>query len=448
MPSIIATENKKQALLAGLNWVTVQSSGKKRLSEIRSVARQAEATHLLQLSRSGQTFLGLFAEEEVEFDFNDLYVDAASPAKARHKKAKHSMAAAFARMAGPGFALLLYTVRESGEVVLVVANEGVPQADEVKQIDDARDAADNYAQGANGFEYAVYSNDLTNFPAATPITDEQLFAACGRHTKLGSVPVNVPAILAGAVALAVLVAGWVMWSNYEKEQRLRKFALEQAAADPLPRYQQALAPALVNLGMPRQEVHRLLDIVFQYPVRSAGWDLKEVTCEQASKTCVSVWERKGGTTQELLQARQVASEVAAPGDWQAGRARLVRKVDMQTAGVPSAQALSPFAQVKQSAVELTQMLESAGLTGATASVAGATFVRWPVVPDITMTSLPPTAVVRAAPMTLKVDAALARRLIDVLPSWFWVQKVHVTLTSGSGGGMGAEIELSGMSYAK
>jgi hypothetical protein len=352
---------------------------------------------------------------------------------------------------------LLYTVHATGEVLLVVSDAGVPQADEVKNSEDARAAAAGYAQGANGFSYQVFSNDLGLFPDAVVVSDAQLWAAAGRHSLIGSVPLDIAKLLGGVLVVLMIAVAFVYWSEQKKAKRLRALAQAAQEADPLPRYLEARNAAMAKLGMAPSEVMRLLSLIGRYPLSSAGWNLRSVECGVAVKGCASTWERFGGTTQMLLSARQPAGDLPATDE--AGSdlrtVRLLRDSAIKPQGVSSIAQLAELSQVKVATADFAQKLDN---LGGSVKVDASGYVRWPSVPGLDMNSVPASQTIRAMKMEISVEAALAGPLVAALPPWMWIESIKVAVEMPASGAEGApgsappaprmQVVFQGMSYVR
>jgi hypothetical protein len=460
MAVLIASETDRAVFIAGLSWATLAGRKNKRNAEVRQLAKEADASSVLVVSNGSNAAAGMFSEEELDSGADDILLDpeeAEKQRKRKRKKARHSLAAAFSRMAGNGFAVLVYTVHATGEVVLIVSDAGVPQADEVKNSEDARSAAAGYAQGANGFSYAVYSNDSSLFPDAILVSDAQLWEASGRQSQIGSVPLDMVKLLGAVVVVLMIAGGAIYWNEQQKAKRLRALALAAQEADPLPRYLEARNAAMAKLGMAAPEITRLLGLIGQYPLSAGGWLLKSVECSVVAKGCISSWERSGGTTQSLLEARRLAGDLPLPEDaaTDTRTVRLLRNPQIQVQGVASVQQLAEMSQAKLATANFAQKLEN---LGAMVKVEGNGYTRWPSVPGLVMASVPPSQMVQAMKVEISVEAALAGPLVASLPSWIWINGIKVDvemLASGaestSGGAAPApklQAVFQGMSYVR
>jgi hypothetical protein len=458
MPALIASETSKDVFIGGLSWATLASNKKKRNAEIRQLAREAEASGVIVVSSGDHAAAGMFSEVELDSGRDDLLLMQEEEQQQRkRKKTRHSLAAAFSRMAGNGFAVLLYTVHATGEVLLVVSDAGVPQADEVKNSEDARAAAAGYAQGANGFSYQVYSNDPGIFPEATLISDTELWAAAGRHSLIGSVPLDIAKLLGGVVLVLMIGSAFLYWNEQQKAKRLRALAAAAQEADPLPRYLEARNAAMSKLGMTPPEVTRLLGLIGGYPLSSAGWNLKSVECGVVAKGCVSTWERAGGTTQMLLSARKAAGDLPATDDASSDlrTVRLLRDTGIKPQGVSSISQLTELSLAKVATADFAQKLEN--LSGSV-KVESNGYVRWPSVTGLDMNSVPVSQTIRAMKVEISVEAALAGPLVAALPAWVWIESVTVAVEMPSSGADSAsgsappapkmQAVFKGMSYVR
>jgi hypothetical protein len=460
MALLIASETDKAVFIAGLSWATLSGRKNKRNAEVRQLAREADASSVIVVSNGANAAAGMFSEEELEPGVDDFLLDTEEDQKKRKskgKKTRHSLAAVFSRMAGNGFAVLVYTVRATGEVVLVVSDAGVPQADAVKSSEDARSAAAGYAQGANGFSYAVYSNDSNLYPDAIMVSDAQLLEAAGRHSQIGSVPLDIVKLMGVAVVVMMIAGAAIYWNEQQKAKRLRALAQAAQESDPLPRYLEARNAAMAKLGMSSSEITRLLGLIGRYPLSTGGWLLKSVECSVAAKGCISAWERSGGTTQMLLEARRSAGDFLLPDDASVDSrtVRLLRNPEIQVQGVASVQQLVEMSQAKIATANFAQKLEN---LGAVVKVEGNGYARWPSVQGLDMASVPPSQMVKAMKVEMSLEAALAGPLVASMPPWIWINGIRVNVempASGAEPTHGAtppapklQVVFQGMSYVR
>lgn len=446
MAALIAAEANKQTFVAGLTWSALQTRGKKRSAEVRSLAREVEASHVVVVGDGELAAVGLFSRTEVDSDLDDF--DDEGPGRTRTRKRRqvfHSLAAAFARLAGPGFALLVYTAA-SGDVILIVSSAGIPQADEVKNSDDAKQIADSYAQGANGFAYTVYSNDSSMFPNAVLLSDKQLWAASGRHSTLGKVPLDIVKLASMAMLALVGVTAAYGWDAHRERQRQLEVQRQQALADPTPAYLAALTPALSKVGVRGSEASRLLSIAARYPLQANGWVLQAVECSAIARQCMSSWLRNGGTTEDLLSARQHAGERLVNAD-QTGAPRLVQLVapiSIEPKAI-SFQELAPLVKTQLPMMSFAQRMEDMGV-GFKVDTAG--YARWPKVAGLDMASLPGSVVALAMPVELALDAALVEQVVNLVPDWIYFHKLKVEMPTGSAQVLRVGVVLTGMSHVR
>jgi hypothetical protein len=457
MPAVIAAANTPAAMVAGMSWSTLNATGRGRNVEIRTLARDAEADRILVLQSAAspsRAAVGTFSTDELELDL---------PGRNKRKKL-HSLAAAFAKMAPDGFALLAYALpptAHSGSdehVAIVVCEAGLPQADDVKTALDALAVVANYATGQTGFTYTVYSNDSDLFPQAVPISDGQLWAGIDRSTQLHAVPLDIAKVGGAALVAVLLLASVLAWQSHSERQRLQELQRRALLDDPLPRYRQALTPALAALGMPPAQARRLLALMSQYPVFVEGWALREVDCSIVLQGCSSTWERVGGTTEALLNARKAlgdrlasaaTSQVGTAGGDAANSAnlrtiRLIRAVPIDTAGVSAREELAPGDAAKLATISFAQQLDNAGVQFRS-DAAG--YVLWPRVPGLPARSLPSGNAVQALPVEMGMDGALANSIIDRLPRWIWIQGLKADV-DGASMPPRVQLVLRGMSYVR
>jgi hypothetical protein len=448
MPALITCERAKDVLVCGLGWATIAATVKDRNAEIRSLAREAEADRALVINVSGanpRTAVGLLALTELHTEDEDA-----------PRKRLHSLAAAFAKLAGEGFALLAYSVRSSAsaassedQVAVVVVESGIPQADDVRTGVDALAVVDNYARGETGFTHRVYTNDPELFPDSIAVTDEQLWACTGRNTLLGAVPLDLKKLAAAAVLLLLAGASYFGWDQYSQQQRRLELQRQAAERDPTPKYLAFLAPKLSTLGMTRPEVQRALKIIKSYPVFVAGWTLSEVDCGLAVGGCTSTWRRGGGTTQDLLDAQKAFGDRihdAGMGvsDDPSKVIRLIRDVKFNQSGVSSRQDLVSFASAKLATTNYIQRMENAGLKFRFESKG---YSVWPSITGLNITGISSDITVRSVGVELSVEAALADSALEGLPPWIWLNGVSASVQTSTDSPQ-VDVKMRGNSYVR
>lgn len=434
-------QREKTALVAGLQWVPLMKEGRRLQDEIRSAANTAEASKVLVVQRNGLRAVGLFNPPDVDLEDSAREAGRKSPKPSKH----FSLAAAFARFAGDGNAVLAYAIGDGGRMALVVVESGVPTLDDIKNADEARTAALRYASGVTGFNYVIYSNDAGVFGGSEPIDDADLWKHADRSTQLVPKPANVKGLVVAALVVAVGAAGLMANHNYQKE-KARKAALLAAARDnPLPRYQGELASALRTMGLTPASLEQLLASVRTYPTREAGWRLEAVECFAQAAQCVSSWARDGGTTDALVAARKPAGDEMTP-DSSLTRVRLVRKVEIAQGGVTSRQELPELDEQMQSTASTLQRWINAGIEYKPANEGR--YGVWPVVSGLDMARVPAASTVRVLPIEVTAPMPLASDLIRSTPRNIWWSDLRVWVDDTAGDTAAVKVLLKGKSYVR
>lgn len=438
-------QRDRSALVSGLQWVQLIKDGRRLKEEIRAAANNAEATKLLVVERNSLRSAGLFVPPDADLQPEAVLPAGREAAKPIKASKLYSLAAAFARFAGDGNAVLAYSIGDGGRTALIVVESGIPTLDDIKSAEEARNVAANYATGSAGFHYAFYSNDVLGFNGSELIEDSTLWEHADRSTLLQSKPINVGALVLGAVLLIAGIGGVAGYKQYADERARQERARAMAAADPLPKYEAALATELGALGLAPGELERILDMVGTYPTRVAGWRLEGVECFAQSAQCVSSWIRDGGTTSALLEARAPhGDEITA--DSTMNVVRLARKSAATLGGVNSREELRSQSEDELASTSQVQRWINAGLEYKAANEGK--YTTWPQVPGIEMSRIPADAAVRVLPVELTVAMPLVPDLVKHTPPSIWWSDFRVWVDSSAGDSVAVKVLLKGKSYVR
>jgi hypothetical protein len=428
----VVVEEGGISLVAGLNWAPlVQLSGRKLASEIRKAAREVDASRILLFKCNELRSLGLYAQD---LGTSDDDLDQEQGRGLFSRSTLHSFAATFAAFVGAANALLAYTLGKTGtHAVLVIIEGGVPVIDEIKDIEAVQAIANAYASGQQGFNYALHTNDPGTFggvalPDGHPIlTEADLLGHVGRHTRLVGKPINLLAVAGLFLVLGLAVAAYFAWTDYQAQQSRLKALRQASEADPVPKYEAALIAAAANLGPPKAEIARLLDIIGQYPVSEAGWILSGVSCSGSAGSCVSSWVRESGTTQDLTAARTQLQERLEVEE-ALSRVRLTRALDIKAAGLAPA-AIPGGAEQAVTMDSLLQRWNNAGLE-ITYSKSNA--MPWPAVSGLDLKGLRPGTVVQRTPLQVIAPLYLAEELASQTPANVWWTDLEASVDMSKG----------------
>ena len=433
------------SLVAGLSWAPlVEPSGRKLASEIRKAASELDASRILLFKCNELRTLGLYAHDVGTPD-DDL--DQEQGRGLFSRSTLHSFAATFAAFVGTRNALLAYTLGKTGtHAVVVIIEGGVPVIDEIKDIEAVQSIAHAYASGQQGYNYVFHTNDPGTFgglalPDDHPVlTEADLLGHVGRHTRLVGKPINLLAVAGLFLVLGLAVAAYFAWTDYQVQQSRLKALRQAAEADPVPKYEAALIAAAANLGPPKAEIARLLDLIGQYPVSEAGWILSGVSCSGAAGACVSSWGRESGTTQDLTAARAQFQERLEVEE-ALSRVRLTRSLDIKAAGlVPSA--IPGGAEQYVTMDSLLQRWNNAGLE---ITYSKSNSMPWPAVGGVDVKSLRPGPVVQRTPLQVIAPLYLAKELAAQTPANVWWTDLEASVDVSKGDVL---VKFRGYVYAR
>lgn len=406
MQTIIAFTDKKNGFVAGIKWVALaEYPGKNRFTaDVRAKASLATAdkvlVHSVDTGEGVHSTLGLYVEGIM--------------AENTTAKKMYSLAVAFV-LAFPNDLnqLLVWRIDEKRVVVVVVQN-GMPIADEVRSEPDAITLIKNALGGKLGATgHVVYTNEPARFFNGTLVHEETFTKFANRSTKLRSIPVRTPVLAASIGILALLIGGSLY--SYQKHIKDEKAALAArvAANDPMGPYLDLLAVRISKLGLDRKSLISALNSLESVEVVSYGWILIQIECSAGQ--CISTWDRAGGTTRALLAAHPKAELLM---DSNSSKAKLRHVVPLVQGGLPVLSSAVPFDKAQSTNVETFQLWRNAGL--AIQEIEDEKdFKTWPtpVAGDVAL--MPKGGILRARKLEVTVPFPLATQAVSETPPSVW-----------------------------
>ncbi|WP_426172480.1 hypothetical protein [Pseudoduganella sp. R-34] len=423
MRTLTAIAADKAALVVGLKWKHLHNfgAGAKVTKEVREEAKlvQAEKVIIHSVVADSQVLgaIGLYSNNEYE------------PTK---QKRLHSLAVAFVQ-AFPGDVNQILAWRlgerlsEEDRVAVIIVQNGLPIADEVKTQSEAVQLMKNALggkMGANG--HKVYTNDPVSFYNGQfngQVVEEQAFIEhISKSNRLSAVPINPVHLLltVGAVA-GIALSGF---ASYEHHRQAEKAALlaKLAAQDPLPPYEDLLASNIGRMGLERNSLASTLATFGTLKVMQAGWLLEQAEC--APGKCIYTWDRKGGTTSQLLAAFPGAELMPESG---LGKAKLVLKSPLKQSGIASLAAAVPMSRVSIDYVNTYQLWTNAGLQ-VQQQDEEKEFKTWPTPTEGDVSQLPATSTLKARPISVTAPFALVQEVVASTPAAVWWTSFTVKYT--------------------
>ena len=276
-------------LLGGLSW-RPPSGGKhslRRLHEARNLT--TDATHYTLLDTGRAVVYGLFQPRPSE-------------ESVRLGKGVHAAAHCFAARVGaqaPNGALLLSVPpdghRREEKVYIVVLEDGVPVVDSLTSEMEARNAL-----GSD--DRPIWSDNAGVYPNSHPADLAWLAEGAGKATRVLTIPPNPWPWVAAATVFAVATGGWWWIREVQRQEARREEARQLAASDPTPRYLAELARQRPGMLADRRAWVQAAAGLFDRSVIVPGWVMKSVACDGLAARCETVWQRRGGTFDDLRAA--------------------------------------------------------------------------------------------------------------------------------------------------
>ena len=433
--AIVFSNEKKVGFAAGLKWVSLpgHKGGSRITNDVRENVKRVEADkiviHSVDSGEGVATSLGMYAKDDRSPDVS-----------VRHL---HSLAAAFV-LAFPGnlHQILAWRINEERGVCIIVIQDGLPVADEIKNEAEAKKLMNDALAGKMGASgHVVHSNDPTFFKNVVVVTEEAFYQAASKTTRLKGIPVR-PAVLMASLAIVAMLAGGAFYGYYSHNEKKRALAAAKLAADdPVPIYQGLLASRIQHMGLDRRSLIATLASVGDTEVWSQGWLLAQVEC--SSGQCISSWEREGGTTAALLSANP-RDELLS--DSTSEKVKLRRVVPLRSGGLPSHSAAVPGPVAMRQYVNTYQVWRNAKLV-VNESEDPADFKTWPPPMGGDLSRLPSELTLKSRPFEVAVPYVLATELINGTPEAVWYESFILKYTP-SDSEKRLEVILKGKTYVK
>jgi len=419
MRTFTAIAADKAALVVGLKWKPLHNyrAGAKITKVAREEAKIVQAEKIIIHS--------VVADSQV---LGAIGLYGGNDAVPTQQKRLYSLAVAFVHAFPESLnQILAWRLGEEDRVAVIIVQNGLPIADEVKTQSEAvklmKDALGG-KMGATG--HKIYTNDPASFYNGQfngQHVEEQTFVACmSKSSRLGSVPVNpVHFLLTVGVIAGITVSAAV---SYDHHRRAEKAAMQAQieAADPLPPYEDLLATNIGRMGLERKSLANVLSTFGSFEVMKKGWLLDQVECTHGQ--CIYTWDRKGGTTADLLAALPGAELMPESG---LNKAKVLVKAPLQQAGISSLAAAVPMKRVALDYVNTYQLWTNAGLQIQQQDDVKE-FKTWPTPIEGDISQLPATSTLKARAISVTAPFALVQEVISSTPSAVWWSSFVVKYT--------------------
>lgn len=404
---------KKRGVVAGLDWRTLQHYGSSNLAskEIRDLAKDHDASlilvHAVDSGSGVQATLGMYT-----FDDPDE----------KRPKELHSLGALLVR-AFPTYLNMVLAWRLEHKTAVIVVQGGMPIVDMIKDHDEANSLIAKTSNGEFGFSgHIFFSNDTEANPTAEKVDEDSFWRVCAKGTRLAGVPIRKMAVVIFFITVVLIVGGSVSALEMQKARKRAELQAQMKAADPLPAYQDLLAVNINQMGLDRKSIHATFAQIQDYPVWESGWLLTKIEC--AVEQCVSTWDRKGGTTANLLSSRK--GEVMQP-ESTGEQIKLQWQSKLATAGI------GDLAKATNEAIARTQNTNTFQVwRNAQIGVAESTeqFKVWPTPTVGNVSQLPNASTLRSRSVEVTVVRPLVEQLLDQTPSAVWWKSFTMTFSPG------------------
>jgi hypothetical protein len=429
MAAVILTD-KKRGIVAGLEWRALSGySTKKPVSnQVRELARTYEASliliHAVETRHGVDASLGMFEIVDPEEKMpRDLYSLAALAVHAFSDQIN---------------AVLAWRLEQKTAVVVIQG--GIPVVDVVKDHAEAAALVHQALKGGFGFsDHRLFTNDLQAFSAGELIGADRIWRPCSKATRLTKVPVKASSVAGAMVVGLCLAVGSIGIYQWNAERDKAALRAQLAATDPVPGYLASLGEKINAMGFDRKALIGAIEELGKYPVWEAGWMLTQIDC--AAGQCTSIWQRKGGTTPDLLAARKGEEMLAESTDdkvllrWSSGlkltgirdQSKAIRKA---TAKLQNATAFQIW---RNANISVSQSTED--------------FKIWPLPTTGDPSRLPEDIVLRIRAVEVPVPYPLVRELIEETPPSIWWSGFSVVFSPGEAAQL-LKVTLKGNVYVK
>ena len=418
---------RKRGLVAGLEWRALQHYDSSNLAsrEIRKFANEYDANlvlvHAVDSGSGVQATLGMYT-------FDD-------PDEQRPREL-HSLGALLVR-AHPTHLNMVLAWRLEEKTVVIVVQGGIPIVDAIKGHEDANQLVNLALQGEFGFSnHVLFSNDTTFFATSEPIDEDSFWHVCAKETRLVRIPLPKLSILIFVITLALIIGGIVLASRLQKIHKLKELQAQIKATDPLPAYQDLLAINITKMGMDRKSMHETFSQIQNFPVWEAGWLLTKIEC--SVEKCISFWDRKGGTTNQLLQTNKgillpTSTDEHIQLQWKskliiAGIKDLSKATRESTARTQNTNTFQVWRNAK---IDVTESVEN--------------FKIWPTPTVGNVGELQNEFTLRTRSVEATVPLPLAEQLIDQTPPAIWWNSFTLTFSPGEKAQL-LKVKFKGLTY--
>ncbi|VTU46185.1 Pilin accessory protein (PilO) (plasmid) [Variovorax sp. SRS16] len=345
MPSIVFETPQGKRLVGGIDWRLLPASGSVD-GNLREEARHRGATHA--------TLATARLSEGVQVKGKRLQIQRVSAGLfssvegAKPLKGSHSLAAAFAQWSRQHETALLNVQTGDGKFAVVVVINGLPIFDKIEE--DGKQAFESTLQFMREHPaISVFSDDLEKYPSSqlTQNLLDRISKATSKVTALKPIPADAAKLSILAILVLSAATGWMYYSKY-KAAKLRQEAIaRQRAADPIPKYLNALATARQSVGVEREALQASAEAVQRFPLAPEGWRITRVGCS-LGLGCEVVFFRSTGTYKSL-QAAMPFLELSPSSDINLNEARMTWKQALPAERLDPATQLPALSQFLQGA---------------------------------------------------------------------------------------------------
>lgn len=301
-------------LVAGLHWQFVAGSDTRtHIHEIRRQANELGVRACVRLGRAHHAYAGY-----------DAWDPAISPEKRPARL--FSFAALLSHRLHASDAILVWRIAQgtyTGLYAVVVLEDHLPVTDQVMSLTEAIRLVLRYRQTPeHAASASFWSNDLDNFPDAQPLLLDWSDLKPGRHERIRPLPRDPVGIAGGVMALALLVSGLLVASEYAGYRERITQTDNRAQMAQQQAYDKALQAVQSRLGADAGSVVRLMETWMDEPAIMANWSLTDVTCDL--QHCLQNWQSEGGYTDALIKSLKDQPAHTPQTQWQDPRRLQVR----------------------------------------------------------------------------------------------------------------------------
>jgi hypothetical protein len=299
MASIVHQSPGGKRLIGGLDWRLLATTGSID-GHLREGASDRGASHAALATASTTEEIRVKGKrKQIQRASAGFYsaVDGTKP-----PKGSHSLAAAFAQWSHQHEAALLSVKTAEGAFAVVVVINGMPVLDKLeKESRDAFEKVRTYLQERPSI--SVFSDDFETYPSSLLAEDllAKISEATSKATAIKAIPPD--AVKLALIAFLVLGAagGYVYHSNWKAEKARQEALARQRAADPIPKYLNALAAARQSVGIQRSSLQAAAEAAQRFPIAPEGWRVTRIGCSVPAG-CEVVFFRSTGTYASLKAA--------------------------------------------------------------------------------------------------------------------------------------------------